>query len=501
MDLSADADAQPPASNGEGTNSAPSTADASTRATAPQRVNDLPTAALELAAKLFDLARAGDTGTLQEYLNAGIPPNLTNHQGDTLLMLAAYHGRPDTVRALLDKRADPNVINGRGQSPLAGAVFKGHGEVVKALVEGGGNTEAGTPNAKDTAVMFKREELFGVLGVEPGREVPGMRRKPSTGPSGLRQTSFPPEESDRRAEFSRSPSVDSQFTTNTNTTRKKGRKGKGGDDDVRSTTGTSVRGGKAGAGEAGEKADEEEEADQDEGGEALDAVLEGQGEADEKQEKEHLRMLVDRLDPDQSDRYAKYRAVKLKKETVRKTPGAYHNPYGYQHLHPSYNPNPYSNIRIPGPPSATNSPAPGPGGPSIAPPHSPAANGSTPSPAPGAAPAPAATNGTAADPAGGQTPTPNASQDATVPASSSGTTSTAADGSPAAKDRTPIPADTPLLERLAERDRGPLTPDHLREALRRYKKDREGGAMGFLGLSLEGRERTAGRMGGRRLFR
>lgn len=30
------------------------------------------------------------------------------------------------------------------------------------------------------------------------------------------------------------------------------------------------------------------------------------------------RMLVDRLDPDQSDRYAKYRAVKLKKETVRK---------------------------------------------------------------------------------------------------------------------------------------------------------------------------------------
>lgn len=426
----------------------------------------------------------------------------------------------------------------------------------------------------------KRPSLSGPLPPNPSK-----RRKPSTGPSGLRQTSFPPEESDRRAEFSRSPSVDSQFTTNTNTTRKKGRKGKGGDDDVRSTTGTSVRGGKAGAGEAGEKADEEEEADQDEGGEALDAVLEGQGEADEKQEKEHLRMLVDRLDPDQSDRYAKYRAVKLKKETVRKitnqtlsqsvpqsvvttinsytkvfigslierartvqqewqavaeyapiddprlpanqqpppqqqpppptpqqqqapppspaaqTPGAYHNPYGYQHLHPSYNPNPYSNIRIPGPPSATTSPAPGPSGPSIAPPHSPAANGSTPSPAPGAAPAPAATNGTAADPAGGQTPTPNASQDATVPASSSGTTSTAADGSPAAKDRTPIPADTPLLERLAERDRGPLTPDHLREALRRYKKDREGGAMGFLGLSLEGRERTAGRMGGRRLFR
>lgn len=30
------------------------------------------------------------------------------------------------------------------------------------------------------------------------------------------------------------------------------------------------------------------------------------------------RMLIDHLDPDQSDRYAKYRAVKLKKEIVRR---------------------------------------------------------------------------------------------------------------------------------------------------------------------------------------
>lgn len=132
----------------------------------------------------------------------------------------------------------------------------------------------------------KRPSISGPLPPNPSK-----RRKPSTGPSGLRQTSFPPEESGR-AEFSRSPSVDSTYTTNTNTARKKGKKGKGGDDDVRSTTGTSVRGGKAGAGDGADKADEEEEADQEEGGEALDAVLEGQGEADEKQEKEHLRYIT-----------------------------------------------------------------------------------------------------------------------------------------------------------------------------------------------------------------
>ena len=54
---------------------------------------------------------------------------------------------------------------------------------------------------------------------------------------------------------------------------------------------------------------------------------------------------------------------------------------------------------------------------------------------------------------------------------------------------------------VEERDRGPLTPDHLREAWRRYKKDRDGGASGALGLSLASRETVAARAGGRRMFR
>lgn len=58
-----------------------------------------------------------------------------------------------------------------------------------------------------------------------------------------------------------------------------------------------------------------------------------------------------------------------------------------------------------------------------------------------------------------------------------------------------------LLKDIEECDRGPLLPDHLREALRRYKKRRTGGTVGFTGLSLEGRENTAPRMGGKKLFR
>lgn len=65
-----------------------------------------------------------------------------------------------------------------------------------------------------------------------------------------------------------------------------------------------------------------------------------------------------------------------------------------------------------------------------------------------------------------------------------------------------VPEEAGVKERTKERDRGPLLPDHLREALRRYKKDREGGSAGFLGASLGGGVmHTSARMGGRRLFR
>ncbi|MCF6524181.1 ankyrin repeat domain-containing protein [Streptomyces sp. JJ36] len=114
---------------------------------------------LELAQKVFDLARHGETDTLAAYVDAGVPANLTNDKGDSLLMLAAYHGHPGAVRALLERGADPDRTNDRGQSPLAGAVFKGEDEVVEALLGAGADPRAGTPSAVETAQMFGKEEL------------------------------------------------------------------------------------------------------------------------------------------------------------------------------------------------------------------------------------------------------------------------------------------------------------------------------------------------------
>ncbi|KAF2649349.1 ankyrin, partial [Lophiostoma macrostomum CBS 122681] len=137
----------------------------------PRSAEDLPPAALDLAAKLFDLARNGDTATLSAYMSAGVPKNLTNASGDTLLMLAAYHGHAETTKALLDSGADPNVLNARGQSPIAGAVFKGWDDVVRALFEAGADVSNGQPNAVDCARMFKRDACLKLFGVEEGQGV------------------------------------------------------------------------------------------------------------------------------------------------------------------------------------------------------------------------------------------------------------------------------------------------------------------------------------------
>lgn len=115
---------------------------------------------VELASKVFDLARAGDAAALAAYLDAGVPANLTNDRGDTLVMLAAYHGHAAAVTALLERGADADRANDRGQTPLAGAVFKGEEDVIRALLAGGANPESGAPSAVDTARMFGKAELL-----------------------------------------------------------------------------------------------------------------------------------------------------------------------------------------------------------------------------------------------------------------------------------------------------------------------------------------------------
>lgn len=122
---------------------------------------------VELAHWLFDRARAGEVLRLGGYVDAGVPVDLTDAVGNTLLMLAAYHGHPEAVQTLLDRGADADAVNDRGQTPLAGAVFKGYEDVVRVLVAAGADPELGSPNARRAATFFERPDLLALLGPDP----------------------------------------------------------------------------------------------------------------------------------------------------------------------------------------------------------------------------------------------------------------------------------------------------------------------------------------------
>ena len=120
----------------------------------------------ELCALSFDFVRQNDAQSLAILLQNGLNPNLANHRGDTLLMLASYHNSIDCVRLLLAYHADVDRVNDKNLTPLAGVCFKGYVEVARMLLQAGANPDK--PNAMgltpmDFAVMFRRKEILELL--------------------------------------------------------------------------------------------------------------------------------------------------------------------------------------------------------------------------------------------------------------------------------------------------------------------------------------------------
>ncbi len=105
-------------------------------------------------------AREGMTEELAGFLDHGLPCDVQDADGNTPLMLAAYHGHAGTVTMLVEHRADVDLRNARNQSPVAGALFKGEDEVVRVLVAAGADLDAGTPSGRQTAEMFERQDLL-----------------------------------------------------------------------------------------------------------------------------------------------------------------------------------------------------------------------------------------------------------------------------------------------------------------------------------------------------
>ena len=120
----------------------------------------------ELCALSFDFARQNDAQSLAILLANGLNPNLSNHRGDTLLMLASYHNSIDCVRLLLAHHADVDKVNDKNLTPLAGVCFKGYVEVARMLLQAGANPDKSNAMGLtpiDFAVMFRRKEILELL--------------------------------------------------------------------------------------------------------------------------------------------------------------------------------------------------------------------------------------------------------------------------------------------------------------------------------------------------
>jgi ankyrin repeat protein len=118
---------------------------------------------VEFLNSVFDLVRTGDAAAVAAYVDRGVPVDLTNANGDTLLLLAAYHEHPDLVRALLERGADPNPVNGRGQTALVAAVFRQNLAIVEALLGAGADPALGSPDARATAAYFQLPVMASLL--------------------------------------------------------------------------------------------------------------------------------------------------------------------------------------------------------------------------------------------------------------------------------------------------------------------------------------------------
>ena len=121
---------------------------------------------LDFAQKIFEYARTGDTEGLRPMLQRGLPPNMSNHKGDTLLMLAAYHGHLETARLLLEVGANPDKYNDMAQTPLGATAFKGYLPMVELLLEHKALPDFAPPGGKTPlmfAAMFNRTAIVDVL--------------------------------------------------------------------------------------------------------------------------------------------------------------------------------------------------------------------------------------------------------------------------------------------------------------------------------------------------
>ena len=112
-----------------------------------------------------DLARNGDAVGLVAMIKDGLAVDARDAKGNTLLMLASYHGRAEVVKLLLKSGATVDLRNDKGQTPLGGVAFKGYVEIATLLLDAGADPVAdqGGSTPADFATLAGKTEILALL--------------------------------------------------------------------------------------------------------------------------------------------------------------------------------------------------------------------------------------------------------------------------------------------------------------------------------------------------
>ena len=115
---------------------------------------------------LMQAAKGGKVKVATLLLDSGADPNLIATNGVTALMLAVNGGHASTVNALLKMNADPN-LRGPGLPPaLTFAAANGNAEIMRALIRAGAKLNAIDQrgyNALEFAFLNKKAASLGLL--------------------------------------------------------------------------------------------------------------------------------------------------------------------------------------------------------------------------------------------------------------------------------------------------------------------------------------------------
>ncbi|TFD61038.1 ankyrin repeat domain-containing protein [Cryobacterium suzukii] len=100
-------------------------------------------------------------------IDAGVPLNVVNPRGDTLLIVAAYQQHAETVAELLRRGAETSAVNAMGQTAISCAVFRDNEPVLRLLLEADADPDLGTHSGVAIADQFGLPRMREIIESHP----------------------------------------------------------------------------------------------------------------------------------------------------------------------------------------------------------------------------------------------------------------------------------------------------------------------------------------------